>query len=98
MTSYSFSPVNWGGQQPGTSGTSHIQNTASRQRAVARTVVSRPQAANHVELIGPSFETVNTFLAAVIDGDQQALTALGAYPGSAASRAVGTGRLAGHRR
>src|SRR5579875_352054 len=64
---YNFSPVNWGGQEPGAHGTSHVLNeagTAGRGRQNPHYPPVRS-----FTMTGPSFEDVNDFIAAVQSAD-----------------------------
>jgi len=98
MASFSFSPIAWGGQEVGTSGTSHINNAAGQGKRAKKTGSALPQPLMGHTASSPSFETVNTFLSALQAGETAAATALLVYGPSAVSRAVGTGQIAGRRR
>ena len=108
MASFSFSPVNWSGQTPGTSGTSHINSSAARgdRNAAKRTANAARSGGspNTAQLLQgkthttSDFSMINSLIAGVQAGDDVALTALLVYPDSPAQRAVAAGRLAQHRR
>lgn len=100
MTNYQSSAVIWAGQEPGTSGTSHINNAAGKGK---RAKTAAKGSAMPQPLMGPvhppsGFEEVNNLVAGIQSGDSVALTALTVYGSSAVSRAVATGRLAQQRR
>ena len=104
MANYSLSAVNWAGQEPGTSGTSSVNNGAARgdrnaSRRAAKSAKNMPQ-----PLSGPpaphatsGFELVNVMTSALLAGDGQAATAL-IDLGSLASQSIATGRLAARER
>jgi hypothetical protein len=97
MSSYWFSPVNWAGQEPGTSGTSHINNAAGKGKR-AKTRARGGQTAQPLQGQTHSttdFELVSNMMAALLAGDAQAATAL-VNLGSRAPQSVATGRLAAH--
>ena len=98
MVSYSFSPISWAGQQPGTSGTSHILNDAGAGRSKPRLLPPRPQSPVRFVMHGPSFEDVSNFVSAVQSADPGVAGSLLIYGTSAAARATGTGQVARGRR
>lgn len=104
--SFSFSPINWSGQTPGTGGTSHVNNSAARSdRNAARRTANALRGNQQAQPLmgGPArpmsaFEEINNFVAAVQSGDSVAASALLGYGNSATSRAVAAGPLAQGRR
>jgi hypothetical protein len=105
MASYKFTQVRFD------MNTQHQVTTGQAQRDAgsgARTEarMSRARAGRYstgsrsvpAEIVGPDFSTLNSFVSAALDNDQQAMTALVVYPYNAAQLALGTGRVAGHRR
>ncbi|GEM_PF-5006147 len=93
---YNFSPVNWGGQEPGAHGTSHVLNeagTAGRGRQNPHYPPVRS-----FTMTGPSFEDVNDFIAAVQSADPGVAGSLLVYGNSRTARAMGTGLAARGRR
>lgn len=98
-SNYSFSPVNWAGQQEGTSGTSHILTDAgSGRRSKPGLLPMRPQSPVKFVMHGPTFEGVNDFIGAVQSADPGVAGSLLVYGTSAAARAIGTGQAARGRR
>ena len=103
MTSYSFSPINWGGQGRSPT-TGHIQadagsgrrTEAKRKRAGAGSAQPQPLMGHTTSSL--DFESVNNFVAGLQSGDDVAMAAVTVYGASVVSRAVATGRLAQGRR